>query len=149
MDMQNLEMNVQNDYHLYLYYFVNIGFHVQYNIYFHLLELSFSKYMPSSSDRSDELVGVCEVSSSSSMPTNAFFSSNCNPTSPWLWVMLLVCLCVVSSATFGIVLLLVSWFCCFQRESVAAHLILVESVIRCITWDSRWKCYSFIYFWKK
>ena len=75
MDMPNLQMNVQNDYHLYLLKLVNINFDVQYNIYFHVSELSFSKSTPSSSDPSEELVGVCEVLSSSSVPTNALQSN--------------------------------------------------------------------------
>ena len=76
MYMPKLQINVQNDYHLYLYKFVNIDFHVQYNIYFHVSELSFSKSMSLSSHPSDELVGICEVLLSSSMPTNAFSSSS-------------------------------------------------------------------------
>ena len=64
-------------------------------------KLSFSKSIPSFSDPSDELVAHCEVSSSSSLATNALSSSNCKPTETWLWDMLLVCVCVVCCATLG------------------------------------------------
>ena len=65
-------------------------------------QLSLPKSIPSFSDPFDELEELCEVSSSSSLATNALSSLNCNPTSPWVWYMLLVLLCVVLRATFGI-----------------------------------------------
>ena len=58
--------------------------------------------MSSPLDPSNELEELCEVSSSSSLATNALSSSNCNPTSSWLGDILLVRLSVVFGPTFGI-----------------------------------------------
>ena len=78
-------------------------------------KLSLSKSTPASRDPFDELDTLFEVSSSSSVATNALSSSNCNPTSPWLWDVLLVRLVVISAPALGIFSFIILIVVCLSR----------------------------------
>ena len=103
-------------------------------------KLSFSKSIPSFSDPSNELVAHCEVSSSSSLATNALSSSNCKPTETWLWDMLLVCICVVSCTTLGSFSFNILIFSLSQMAYFGSREVIHKDIngIKCESWYARY-----------